>query len=142
MKYFRQLNKRTLLILSLILSFSLLCAQEVNLHIHDLEHNNKQGHLYASNAESAHNQISLVHLSHDTPHGDHHDREISDIDISPTGVLKNNKFHLFYLALITFIFILVIGLPSLLLLLFRRKSELVFYLRYILSPPLRAPPHH
>jgi len=138
MKYFRQINNRTLLLWSLLLSFSLLCAQEMNLHTHDFKH----GHFDTMEAGSNHHQFIKVHLSHDTSHYDHHNGEISDIDISPIGVLKSAKVRIFALALITFILLLVMRSTSQQLILSRRKNKLVFYKRYILSPPLRAPPQH
>ena len=142
MEYFRQKNKQTLMIWSLLLSFSLLCAQEMSLHTHDLEHVNEQSHLYAMENGNDHKQLNAAHFSHDTSHDDHHDSEISEVDISPVGVLKNTKTHIFALALIVFVFMLVIFSASRQLIISRRKNRYVIHKRYILSPPLRAPPQH
>ncbi|MDH5259737.1 MAG: hypothetical protein OEX07_17115 [Gammaproteobacteria bacterium] len=140
MEYFRQINKQTLLIWSVLLSFSLLCAQEMSLHTHDLEHGSEQSHLYAM--DNDHKHFSAAHFSHDTSHDVHHDSDISKVDISPVGVLKNTKTQILALALIVFIFMLVNFSASRQLIISRRKSRYVIQKRYILSPPLRAPPQH
>jgi len=142
MEYFRQINKQTLLIWSVLLSFSLLCAQEMSLHTHDLEHANEQSHLYAIENGNDHKHFSAAHFSHDISHDDHHNSEISEVDISPVGVLKNTKTQIFALALIVFIFILVNYYAPRQLIISRRKSRYVIHKRYILSPSLRAPPQH
>ncbi len=125
MNSFRQINRRALLLWSLLLSLALLSAHVVKLHVHDLEH----GHL------------SKAHFAHDTSH-EHHDRTISEVDTSPNGVLKNTSNSVFALALFTLFLTLMTFIPSQQLVQCCRENKLTLHSYYLLSPPLRAPPQY
>lgn len=144
MNFFRQINKRTLLLLSILFSLSLLCAQGVTLHIHNLDHDNNDhsGQIHAMDKAGDHRHLSRAHFVHDTSHRDHHDSVISEVDISPDGVWQKAKINIFAIALVVFFFTLVMFVSSRRPV--RRFRESIPVLRgyYILSPPLRAPPQH
>jgi len=144
MKLFRQTNRHALLLLSLLLSVSLLCAQELGLHVHSLDHGHGDHHSHAHAIDEAagHAHLSKAHFAQDTSHNDHHDGTVSEVDISPDGLLKNASNNIFAIALIAFFFVLVMFVPSRQLVRCCRESKLTLHRYYLLSPPLRAPPQH
>ena len=146
MNYFRQMNKQSLLNWIMLLSFSLLCAQGIGLHVHSMDHET-DSHM----AETAHienishiphqdAQVSKPHLSLDASHLEHHGDISSAIDISPDGLFKNTQSNLIAIDFIAFVFILMILTPVLLIMRRTQKSPLKLHNFYVLSPPLRAPP--
>ncbi len=144
MRFFRQTNKWVLLVLSLVFSLALLCAQGIGLHVHNLDHDpgDHHSHAHAMNGAGEHAHVSKAHFAQDTSHSDHHDGAVSEVDISPEGLLKNSSNNIFAIALIAFFFIFAMFV-SLRQLAYRcRESKLILYRRYVLSPPLRAPPQH
>jgi len=124
MNSFRQ-NRRALLLWSLLLCLALLSAHVVKLHVHDLDN----GHL------------STVHFAHDTSH-EHHDKAISEVEVSPDGVLKNINNSVFAIVLSTLFFTLMALISSRQLVQRCRESKLILHSDYRLSPPLRAPPQY
>jgi len=143
MGFFRRINKRTLLLWSLLLSLSLLCAQGVSLHAHSLdhEHDGYHNHTHAIGEANDHTHISKAHFTHDTSHNDHHDGVASEIDVSPDGLLKHSN-TVFAIALVVFLFTLITFVCSRQLLHYCRESKLIPHRHYVISPPLRAPPLH
>ena len=133
---------------SLLLSLALLCAQGVKLHVHHLDHghdnhpNNYHSHIHAIDKAGDHDHLSKAHFTHDTSHNDHHDGVVSEVDISPDGVLKNANYSVFALALFALFFTLVIFVSSRQLVQRCRESKLILRSYYLLSPPLRAPPQY
>jgi len=144
MEYFRRINKRTLLLWSLLLSLSLLCAQGAGLHVHSVDHGHDelQSHIHGADEADDHTHMSKAHFTHDTSHNDHHDDVVSEIDVSPEGLLKNASNNIFSIALFTFFFILVMFVSSRQLIYCRREGKLILDKYYLLSPPLRAPPQY
>lgn len=144
MKFFRQTNRRVLLVLSLVFSLALLCVQGVGLHVHNLDHDHgdHHGHAHAIDDTGEHAHLSKAHFAQDTSHSDHHDGAVSEVDISPDGLLKNSSNNIFAIALIAFFFIFAMFVSSRQWVHRGRESKLVLYRRYVLSPPLRAPPQH
>ncbi len=141
MMIFWRTKKRTLFLLSILLSIAILCAQGVKLHVHSLDHDHEQQHSNISSLGVAeHSDMSLAHLSADISHTDHHDEAVSEIDASPDGLLKKGASNIPEMALLAAIF------TSLLLGFYqhtfhrRRDNEAIFRWRYHFSPPLRAPP--
>ncbi len=133
MNYFRQLNRRTLLLWSLLLSLALLCAQGATLHIHsDQTHNGDHDHIAAP--------LNKPHSALDISHNEHHDG--SEIDLSADGLLKNTLNKVFTIALFTLFFTLLIFSSSRQFTHHYRKNKLILYSYYLFSPPLRAPPQH
>jgi hypothetical protein len=141
MTFFRQTTKRTLFLWALLLSIALLCAQGVKLHVHSIDHDHDRQHSHiAAEAVAEHSHLSEAHLSSDVSHGDHHDEVVSELDVSPDGLLKKASSNVVVLALLAAVFTLL--LPGLYQQIFhrRRDKDAILPWRYLLSPPPRAPP--
>lgn len=136
----RKLNKSVLFAWVILLCLALLCAQEVKLHTHNLGHDHVQEHSHISvDTSTEHSHLTPAHLSIDSSHADHHDKLVSETDITPDTVLKNISSKTIMLAI--FFFILSLLLPGYYRLSFwRRKNDTVFSKPYKLLPLLRAPP--
>ncbi len=142
MRFFRQTNRRALLVLSLLLSLALLCAQEVRLHVHSLDHNHGDHLSHSIDDAGGHAHLSKAHFAQDMSHSDHHDGAVADVDISPDGLLKNFNDNIFAVALIAFFFALLLFVSSRQFVHHSREGKLILHRRYVLSPPLRAPPQY
>ncbi|NOX43621.1 MAG: hypothetical protein GXP19_07805 [Gammaproteobacteria bacterium] len=140
------MKKRTLFLWTLLLSMVLLCAQGVKLHVHSLDHDYDQTHSHiAAEAAAKHSHLSEAHLSTDISHGDHHDEMVSEVDVSPYGLLKKGLLKKVSTSALTLAL-----LATVVILLFagfyqqiyhrRRAKDFIFRWRYLLFPPLRAPP--
>jgi hypothetical protein len=142
---FRQTETRPLFLWILLLSIALLCAQGVTLHVHDLGHGLDRKHdLQHSHIDSEfvaeHAHLSEAHLSTDVSHGDHHDELVSELDASPDGLLKKVSTSVLTLALFAAVLALLFPHFYQLTFLRRRDKDVILSWRYLLSPPLRAPP--
>lgn len=145
MTYFRHINRQSLLLWSILLSLSLVCAQFVGLHYHSLDHD-QPDHLIHDNhvidtviLDQEHSHIGGAHFALDGAHVDHHDGEAT-VDISPDGWLKNTSKNIFSIDIIVLMFVfsvLVTGQKQTYRL---QKKITVPDRQYTLSPPLRAPP--
>ncbi len=147
MNSFRQIDRRTLLLWVLLLSLALLCAQGAKLHVHNLDHGQDNHHNdYHSHTHDAidevvdHGHLSKAHFTHDTSHNDHHDGVVSEVDVTPDGLLKNTNNNVFAIALFVLFFTLITFVSSRQSVQRCRERKLVRHSRYVLSPPLRAPP--
>lgn len=147
MNSFRQINKHTLLLWSLLACLALLSVQGVKLHAHNLDHKPSGlfpdysfhvivGHV--ANEADYHQDFLAHHMSHD-----HHDNGVSEIDISPDGLLKSSNNSTYSLELFAMFFVLMaLFVPQQQLVQRCRKRKLAFHRFYAVSPPLRAPPQH
>jgi len=142
MGFFRRILRRTLLLWSLLLSLSLLCGQGIKLHVHNLGHDHDESieHTHAADEANDHSRLSRAHYAHNTSHSEHHD-DASDVDVTPDGVWKKLSSSMLTLALLTLLFVLVLPAPSRQRVHRYRESKSTLFRRYLLSPPLRAPPH-
>lgn len=143
MEYCRRLNKRRLIVLSILLSLLLLSGPGVKLHVHGLdaghEHASHQPHSVNENNSSV--TLSKAHFSHDLSH-EHNQRVISEVEITNEVLLKNINISVLGLAISMLFFSLMICIQSRPFIQRRGKNKLIFYSYYLLSPPLRAPPVH
>ncbi len=142
MKFFRQAQKRTLILWTVLLSLSILCAQGVKLHVHDFDHDHGGHHHDQLDAEySEHAHSSEIHFAHDKSHTDHHGGVIPEMDLSPDGLLKKVSNSVLVLALLAALSFLL--LPGVVCQSSRgpREQKSPLTKRYIHCPPLRAPPH-
>ncbi|MBL3528530.1 MAG: hypothetical protein JMN27_12035 [gamma proteobacterium endosymbiont of Lamellibrachia anaximandri] len=132
--------------LSLLLSLSLLCSQGATLHVHnlDLSHDDDAylDHSNATDAASDHSHLSKAHYVHDTSHHGHHDGVVAEFDASSDGALKNLFNNILALALFALLFTLLLPALSRRVVQHHRESTPSLHGRYLLSPPLRAPPQH
>lgn len=144
MESIRHLHKGIVLLVSFLLSLSLFCTQGAALlHIHDTDHDHSNGkfHDHISTEAPNHSQINKVHFALDASHLDHHDDITVEVDVSPEGVLKNSTNNILTLALLTFLLVLLLPATAIQLFCNLKKSAITLTGRYVLSPPLRAPPH-
>lgn len=145
---FRKMKKRSLLLWTLLLSMALLCAQGVKLHVHSLdqEHDQELRHSHIAveittgHSHTDHSHLSKAHLSTDISHSDHHEEMISELDVTPYGLMKKVSSYVLTLALLTALLALLV--PGYYRQVIRHDRIKDSYLswRYHLSPPLRAPP--
>lgn len=140
MHFFRQIDRPTLLLLSLLLSLSLLFAQEVGLHSHSFDHVHGDNHVNVIDDTTKYSHLNSAHFALDASHNDHHHGAIAEIDVSPDGLLKSVNNTIVSIALIILLFLLVMPTPSRKGVHRHRESKLILHKHYILSPPLRAPP--
>jgi len=144
MNFLRQLNGRTLLLWSLLLSLTLLCTQGARLHVHNLDHghDSHHNHSHSSDESGDHSHLSKAHFAHDTSHNEQHNGTMSEVEISPDGVLKNTNASVYTLVLFALFFTLVAFVSSRQLVRRCRESKLILHSYYLFSPPLRAPPQY
>jgi len=141
MNYFRQINKWTLLLWSSLL-LVWLCVQGTTLHVHLLDHSHSghHDHSHAAGETSDHTHVAKLHFSHDASHHEHHENVISEVEISPEGVSKNLSAKLLTFALFAFIFTTLFFASRRTIVQRHWETSLLDLGRYIVSPPLRAPP--
>lgn len=143
MTYLQRLRKLNSTLWVLLLSVALACVQSVKLHVHTIDHeNHQQQNSISTQVDSAaqHSHLSDAHLATNTSHGDHHDEFISELDVSPDGFLKKLSSNIFILALIATIVMLLLQAIGSQLCRRRDNNHATVTSRYLLSPPLRAPP--
>ncbi len=144
MEFFRRINRQWQLLWSVLLCLLLLSPQGAALHAHPLDHGHGESvahaHHHAGDGAGDHTHLSRAHYAHDSSHDDFHDDVVSDIDVTPDGILKNLSGSTLVLALFVLFLLLPLSLP--LLRVVQRPGEGKPSLpgRYVLSPPLRAPP--
>jgi hypothetical protein len=82
MNYYRSLNSSTVFVWIALLSVALLVTQNLQFHIHDLDHHPGQTDHHASTIAPLveHEHTDLMHLSIDSSHADHHDSVIVETD--------------------------------------------------------------
>ena len=126
---------------SIILLSLLVMGQGVTLHVHDLDHSHSHHQQVIDEAEYHDHHSNNLHYAIDGSHADHHDESVTEIDITPNGVMKLVISQvLIAFALIFYLLILPIRSHFLGRVHFANDLSLVKYLCYLLSPPLRAPP--
>lgn len=109
MDSFRKKKKSTLYLWILFLSVALLCSQGLKLHVHDIGHDHHDQHSHSDQITVIeHNHVSIVHLSLDDSHGDHHDQVIYESDACPDCLLTKVFNNVPLAALISVLFILLL----------------------------------
>lgn len=143
MNYFRRINKWTLLLWSSLL-LVWLCVQSTTLHVHLLDHSHNHGGLLDHNHEEGevndHTHVAKLHFSHDASHDSHHDNVMSEVEISPEGVAKNLSVKLLTFALFAFLVTTLFFNQCRLIVQRNQENTPLDFERYVVSPPLRAPP--
>jgi hypothetical protein len=138
---FARNDKYTSMPWALLLCLTLLCVQGTRLHVHylDCEHEASTG-LTTADDNHGHAQHSNIHLVTDSSHHHHSKTGMSELDVSPQGLLKK-------LSSIDSLLLAIVSIFTLLLPGFTRQavqqhhdSRFKTLRRYVLSPPLRAPP--
>lgn len=141
MKHLRNTKKSILCFWVVLLSFTLLCAQGVKLHVHPLSHNHHSHHDHQSPLlVGDHSHISIAHLSLDNSHSNQHDQVIYESDACPDCLLTkiSNKVPLTALLAVLFV-LLLFGVYRHTYV--HRRDVIVLFSRWChFTPPLRAPP--
>ena len=141
MNHFRQMKKPTLLIWTVLLAIAIFCAQGMKLHVHSFGHDDEQQFSsISSEVVTEHSHLSDIHLTTDVSHAAHHDEVISEQNASPQALLKQISSYGSMLAIFVIAFILILYGPYVITLYRRFNINIAISLRYIVSPPLRAPP--
>ena len=145
MNIFRQMNKRTLLQLVVLLSIILLSGQSVTLHIHGLEqdheHENKQIVVHTiDESASEHAHLSKIHFANDSSHDFDHDEFISGFDVNDNAFFNKMPNNPLLVALLSFVISLFVAVFCLKIVYRYSDEEFTYPFRYLFSPPLRAPP--
>ena len=155
MIFFRRLKKQTLLFWIFLSLITLLGAQSITLHIHTLGHahnhelqsehglgNSLELVTQHSDKQSQieHSHVSAPHLSNDSVHGSHDNQIVYEVDLSPDGVLKKVSNLVLNIIFLAAFLILILAEFSKPVFRYFRKTKLLLAWRYVLSPPLRAPP--
>ena len=143
MNYFRSLNSSTVFVWIVLLSVALLVTQNLQFHIHDLDHDPGQSNHHASTiaAPVEHEHTDLMHLSIDSSHADHHDSVIVGTDAGLDRIFqqlssKAWSIDLFFICLVLLILFRQIFQRSTI----RHACGVLPRQRFHLIPPLRAPP--
>ncbi len=142
MNFFRRTQKRTLILWTILLSVSILCAQGVRLHVHGFEHSHQNNHHDSIEAfDNGHVHPTSIHLASDISHNDHHGGVVPELDLGMDGFMKKLSVTDLSLALVSLLVLLLA--PALIRRIYRtdRIQRTAFLTRYLHSPPLRAPPH-
>lgn len=134
------MHKRTLFLWILLLSITLLCAQSVRLHVHSFGHDHEQQHSIAPEVMTEHLHQNGIHLTTDTSHAEHHDEVISEQGLNLEALLKKIANYGPMLAILVMVFTFLLHNFNVITLHRRRDKDVITIQRYILSPPLRAPP--
>lgn len=136
----QRMQKRTLILWVLLLSVALLCVQGTKLHVHSFGHDHEQRHSITPEVATEHLHHSGIHLTTDVSHADHHDEVVSEQDVNPQALLKKISSYGPMLAIFVIAFTFLVHSFNVITLHYRRDNDLIITRRYILSPPLRAPP--
>ena len=126
-----------------MISIMLLCAQNLQFHVHSLDHpeplQQHDSQIEMHNVE--HGQIAMKHLSIESSHADHHDLSVVEMDASPETILKQLSMNGASVALFALIFTLIIlGFYALYVPRTRSLTNFLPIRRFHLFPLLRAPP--
>ncbi len=126
-----------------MISIMLLCAQNLQFHVHSLDHHGPlQQHdseIEMNNGE--HGQIAMKHLSIDSSHADHHDLLVIEMDAGPDTIFRQSSINGSSVALFALIFtLLILGIYALYVPRTRSLINFVPNRRFHLFPLLRAPP--
>lgn len=123
----------------LLLSFALLSGQGIKLHVHSLDHDHNPDSV-PTQAATEHTHLSIAHLSTDVSHIEQHDQVMFESDAYPDALLLKISSYVPVMAMLALVFSLILFFAYPTIFRNRRDSELISTWRYLLSPPLRAPP--
>ena len=145
MNIFRQMNKRTLLQLVVLLSIILLSGQSVTLHIHGLEqdheHENKQIVVHTTDETAIdHAHLTKIHFANDSSHDFDHDEFISGFDVNDNAFFNKISNNTLLVALLSIVINFFVAVFCLKIFYRYRDEDIIYPFRYVFAPPLRAPP--
>lgn len=132
MNFSRQCDNPITICWIALLTIVLACGQNFKFHVHDLDHYpiQEHGNDEPIMAVSDHGHSTIMHLSIDLSHADHHGGLAHEIEAFQEIAVLQSSFHLPSHDLL--LFFTLIFLPSVYFLYFRR-------MRRIKEPPVRPP---
>ncbi len=143
MKFLRSIRSARALIWVVMLSVAMLVTQNLQVHIHSVDHDPLETgrHDSTMTVADSHQHADVKHLSIDNSHADHHDAVIFEMDASPDRIhqllsKKISPVDLLALCLI----LLFLGRYVVYRTTIRRSCSLLPRRRFHLIPALRAPP--
>ena len=143
MNSFRSQKSSAVLVWAALLSVALLVTQNLQFHVHTMDHDPVQSDHHASTiaTPAEHEHTDLMHLSIDTSHADHHDSVMIETDARLDRIVqqlssKASSIDLLALCLLLFVLGRQISRRSKI----PRTSGVLTRQRFHLIPPLRAPP--
>jgi hypothetical protein len=141
MMFANRRNQSVSLIGIMLLSLMLVCAQGSRLHIHflDCEHPSNPASALTVDADP-HPPHAKIHLVTQDVHVMHASDGLSELDISPQGLLQKSPAFNMLMPLILSLFIFIGPIGSDRVFPLPRCRGGIVHWRYTLSPPLRAPP--
>ncbi|NQY25688.1 MAG: hypothetical protein HRT92_00760 [Piscirickettsiaceae bacterium] len=137
---FRQLRNRSLILWVLLLSIAVISAQGSVLHVHNFGSDHDSRDSIAPEIAAQHSHQHGVHLAKDISHYDHHDEVIAEIDTNHQALLKKSSSNNTILAILIVMITLLVYRFYMQSIVRRHDDNVTLVLRYLLSPPLRAPP--
>jgi hypothetical protein len=143
MNFSRQHRKPIFSLWIIMMSIMLLCAQNLQFHVHNLDHppSPQQHDSEVEMHSGEHGQSAMKHLSIDSSHADHHDLLVVEMDARPDTILKQLFRNGLSVALFALIFsLLILGIYTQYVPRTRRRTIFVPIRRFHLFPLLRAPP--
>ena len=144
MNYFRQMNKKVRTIWFLILTISILLAQGIKYHIHSIaqEHHHSIDSTHDSIEKlPEHFHFTQVHSANNNHDNLEHDNTL-EFEVKSNGILNKISVLSFLLDLLFILvsFTIFINLSHATIRYRRNHKAFLSYWRYLLAPPLRAPP--
>jgi hypothetical protein len=122
---------------------ALLATQNLQLHVHSLDHDPDQSDQHASTITmpAEHENTDIKHLSIVASHADHHDLHLDEMDAGPERFVQKISTKVPFLALLlTCLLLLVLVRHISHRSSIRRAHNPLLGLRFHLTPQLRAPP--
>lgn len=135
------MRKQTLVAWILLLSIALISSQGLSLHVHSFGSDHESHDNIAPEMAAEHSHQSEIHLTKKVSHFDHHDEVISELNTSSQILLKKVSSNSIFLAILMIVVTLLVYHGYMQGVIFRRDDNCANLVqRYLLSPPLRAPP--
>lgn len=142
MNFYRSHQKPTLLLWAILLFVTLVCTQNLQSHVHSLDHESSQHHDDPLSNSSDHSHIATKHLSIDSSHPNHHDDVIVEMSAIPDSITPLSSTQIPSIdLLILYILLFALGAYRSLNHNIRTFAARLLKRYFYLVPQLRAPPY-
>lgn len=136
MAYLRLIAQRYKLVWLLYLTLTFIGVQGVNIHLDVYDHQ----HHAEEAITSVHDHHSSTHICGTTCNVNHGHESITELDITPEGIVKNLSSSSLILALLTSVIFVYLAPRCCVRISWRRNPNTLPLWQFALRPPLRAPP--
>jgi hypothetical protein len=142
MNFFRPHNSPFVFFWIVLLSIALPFAQNLQFHVHGLDHGPVHHHDHdPTMMDSHHEHTAIKHLSIDTSHADHHDGVMQEMDAIPDITVQQSSTSVSSMdLLVLFILLFILGAYILYKPGIHHTFDIPPKRRFNLIPQLRAPP--